>query len=61
MFTKQHYEAIATLYNHRIKHVCTVPSLDELDKLVIETANAFELDNPQFDRDRFFKAVYDLQ
>ena len=54
MFSKQHYEAIAKI----IRMVTDTTGKIERGALVGELSDYFERDNPNFDRNLFFKACY---
>ena len=61
MFTKQHYQVIASIIKGLTSDVNVVwggrGSIDK-DYLVKARADYFEKDNPNFDRELFFKVCY---
>lgn len=61
MFTKQHYQAIANIIKGLTSNANVAwgghGSIDK-DYLVKALADYFEKDNPNFDRELFFKACY---
>jgi len=61
MFTKQHYQAIANIIKGLTSNANVAwgghGSIDK-DYLVKALADYFEKDNPNFDRELFFKVCY---
>lgn len=63
-FTRQHYQAIASTLavgaqqESAARDAAGGNGEQPIFKIVCELADIFEADNPNFNRDRFFKAVY---
>ncbi len=55
LFQRRHYEIIANVINDVL--VDEMPPLD----LITALADKFEVDNPKFDRSKFFNACLDLR
>ena len=62
MLTKKHFEAIAKIINQsrRLENLPDSEYIDT-DRIVELTANYFENENPNFNRDRYYKACYKRQ
>lgn len=68
MFTKQHYEAIAKIFNHYYNRCISEPfpytdsqfehEVLLLNMIIVDISNLFELDNPNFNPTKFWAACH---